>query len=316
MAGGASALAQITIPTVSVGNAGNAADGSGYGAVGYSFAIGTYEVTTNQYAAFLNAVAATDTFSLYNVQMGLSQFGGITRSGSSGSYSYALKSGFENKPVNYVSFWDATRFSNWLNNGQGTGSTETGSYTLTNVDISANTVTRNVGAKWVVASENEWYKAAYYDPTKGGGEYWLHATRSDTLANNTAFGATNGANYNDGDRVVYTGGNDGALPVGSYAAANSYYGTFDQGGNLWEWNEAIMSGSSRGLRGGGWDDGEIYLQSSFRGGPVGASFEFPGIGFRVASLAPIPEPGTYGVAMGVMTLAVVIMRRRKARGPL
>ncbi len=101
MAGGAlSAQAQITIPTVTVGNVGNSVDTSTYGAVGYSYAIGTYEVTTNQYTSFLNAVAATDTFSLYDTNMDSSQYGGITRSGSSGSYSYAVKSGFENKPVN------------------------------------------------------------------------------------------------------------------------------------------------------------------------------------------------------------------------
>ena len=29
-----------------------------------------------------------------------------------------------NKPVNYVSFWDAARFANWLTNGQGSGGTE------------------------------------------------------------------------------------------------------------------------------------------------------------------------------------------------
>jgi len=320
MAGGAvSAQAQITIPTVTVGNPNNAADSSGYGAVGNSYAIGTYEVTTNQYTAFLNAVAATDTFSLYNTDMGSSQYGGITRSGSSGSYSYAVKSGFENKPVNYVSFWDAARFANWLNNGQGIGSTETGSYTLGSVTNPVNsTVTRNSGANWVVASENEWYKAAYYDPNKGGagvGGYWLHATQSTTLGNNTDFAATTGANYFDGDFAVHTGSNDGALPVGSYANAESYYGTFDQGGNLWEWNEEIISGTSRGLRGGAWFFGEGLLRSSFRDFP-GATTEDFGIGFRVASLAPIPEPSTYGAAMGAMALAVVMMRRRKARGTL
>jgi formylglycine-generating enzyme required for sulfatase activity len=316
-----SASAQITIPTVTVGNVSNAADTSGYGAVAYSYNIGTYEVTNTQYVSFLNAVAATDTFGLYDNYMGSEVLGGIDRTGSSGSYSYATKSGFENKPVNYVSFWDATRFSNWLNNGQGSGSTETGSYTLGSVTNPVNaSVTRNGGANWVVASENEWYKAAYYSPDRNGsgnGGYWLHATQSITLGNNTAFAATNGANYDDDDGDYANGGISGpaTTDVGAYANAGSYYGTFDQGGNLFEWNETIISGSSRVLRGGSWLFSEGDLRSSFRD-DFDASFEDFYFGFRVASLAPIPEPSTFGAAMGVVALGVVMMRRRKARGTL
>ncbi len=309
--------AQITIPTVTVGNPGNVADRFFYGAVAYTYDIGKYEVTTNQYTAFLNAVAATDSFNLYNTNMGSSQYGGITRSGSSGSYSYSVKSGFENKPVNYVSFWDAARFANWLNNGQGSASTETGSYTLGGVMNPVNgTVTRNSGANWVVASDAEWYKAAYYDPTKnsGVGGYWLHATQSDTLGNNTAFTATNGANYYDGDYAVYTGSNDGALPVGSYAYAGSFYGTFDQGGNVWEWYDTPVSNTSRRVLGGSWGDIEVHLQAFYRGAFGVETSETFTFGFRVASLSPIPEPSTNGAAMGVMALGVVMMQRRKARG--
>ena len=93
MAGGAVVAQAITIETVAVGNIGNVVDsatGSLYGAVGYSYDIGKYEVTNTQYAAFLNATAATDTFSLYNSSMGSEVFGGITRSGSSGSVSYVV----------------------------------------------------------------------------------------------------------------------------------------------------------------------------------------------------------------------------------
>jgi formylglycine-generating enzyme required for sulfatase activity len=303
MAGGVvSAYAQITIETVTVGNIGNAADTTGYGAVGYEYQIGKYEVTNAQYAAFLNAVAATDTFSLYNSNMGSNAAGGITRTGSSGSYTYATKSGFETKPVNYVSFWDAARFANWLNNGQGSAGTETGSYTLGSVTNPVNTsVTRNEGANWVVTSENEWVKAAYYDPNKGGpgvGGYWLYPTQSASIT-------TADANYANSIGNVTN--------VGTYGSDASFYGTFDQGGNVWEWNESISS-TSRGLRGGSWSNSELNLQSSNR---LALDATNEGLlGFRVASLAPIPEPSTYGAAMGVMALGVVMMRRRRARGTL
>ena len=129
-----SALA-VTIPTVPVGNAGNAGEAQSqgtFGAVAYDYRIGTTEVTNAQYAEFLNAKAASDPLGLYNTNMDSDARAGITRSGSSGSYAYAVKPNMGDKPVNYVSWYDAIRFANWLHNGQGTGDTETGAYTLLN----------------------------------------------------------------------------------------------------------------------------------------------------------------------------------------
>ena len=122
-----SATATVTIDYVTVGNAGNAADTTGYGAVSYAYQIGKYEVTNAQYGAFLNAAAQTDSYGLYN--SGMSDFG-ITRGGSSGSYTYSVTTALANRPVVYVSWFDAARMANWMMNGQGSGSTETGAYTL------------------------------------------------------------------------------------------------------------------------------------------------------------------------------------------
>ncbi len=82
----------VTIPTVAVGHAGNAADTTGYGTVGYGYRLGTTEVTNAQYVDFLNAVAATDTYGLYNSSMGSGTQGGITRTGLSGSDFNLVKS--------------------------------------------------------------------------------------------------------------------------------------------------------------------------------------------------------------------------------
>jgi formylglycine-generating enzyme required for sulfatase activity len=278
------ASAQITIPTVTIGNPGNAPDTrvmldgtSGYGAVAYTYNIGVYEVTNAEYAAFLRAKAASDPFGLYEPAMA-GPYGGIVRSGSPGSYTYVAVRGRAGNPVNFVSFWDACRFANWLHNGQGDGDTETGAYTLGGVANPVNTsVTRNAGWKWAVTSENEWYKAAYHQPALEMGDsddYWLYPTSSNTIS-------TAQANYNSviGDTT----------PVGSYAA--NYYGTFDMAGNVWEWNEAIISG--RGVRGGAFDDLGNGLLPEYRG-TLAQWYDFSyGFGFRVVQNPAPPCPADF-----------------------
>ena len=61
---------QTSISLVPVGNPGNANDTTGYGSVGYNYSIDKYDVTLGQYTQFLNAVAKTDTYGLYNSYMG------------------------------------------------------------------------------------------------------------------------------------------------------------------------------------------------------------------------------------------------------
>jgi sulfatase modifying factor 1 len=302
-----SVSAMIEIDTSYVGDAGNANDTSGYGGVSYDYHVGTYEVTNSQYVSFLNAKGSTNAHGVYNSNMGSSEHGGIQQTGSSGSFTYNVKSGFGDKPVNFVSFWDAARFTNWLTNGQGSGDTENGMYDLTAGGISGNTVTRNA-TEWsaggvAVASEDEWYKAAYYQPVGAGGDadsYWLYPTASNSIT-------TDDANYQnsvDGGKLT---------DVGTYSGDASYYGTFDQGGNLWEWNDAIVSSTERGLRGGAFNSGSVYnLQSSARDN-TNPTFVSSSFGFRVSSLAPIPEPSTYAAIFGSLALAVATMRRKGRR---
>ena len=153
-----SASATITMDWVTVGNANNAADTTGYGSVDHTYQVGKYEVTNAQYGEFLNAKGQTNANGIYNARMAGY---GITQTGSSGSYTYSVTSGYENKPVVLVSWFDAARFSNWMSNGQGNGNMENGAYTLNNA-ISG-IITANVGATVYIPSEDEWYKAAYYN---------------------------------------------------------------------------------------------------------------------------------------------------------
>lgn len=280
--------AAVTIDWVTVGDAGNGADAYGYGAVSYSYRISKYEVTNAQYVEFLNAVAATDKHDLYNAGMGTDACGGITRSGTSGSYTYSAKKNMGNKPVNYVSHLDAQRFANWLHNGQGKGSTEKGAYHVKRSAV------RNVEASVWIPTASEWYKAAYFQPGLAGSDkdsYWLYPTRSNSVparatANGTGDIANTGsnvANYNGG--AGWNGQTGNVTTVGSAGAASaSYYGTYDQGGNVMEWSEEFILETNRGLCGGCWSDIQGHNMKFAYFNP--ATFECGDVGFRLASAVP------------------------------
>ena len=327
------ARATINMDYVSVGNPGNAADTADgdnntagvqrYGSVGYVYQIAKNETTISQYAEFLNAVAKTDTYGLYSTNMTVSYINGISRSGVSGAYSYTAATGSGNKPITFVNWYNAARFCNWVQNGQLTGAqnastTETGAYTLNGV-TSGVIVNRNVGATVWIPSEDEWYKAAYYDPNKGGpgvGGYWSQATQSNTVAGNTA-GVASSANYFDGD---YVGSGNASFPtsigltdVGAYGMnSDSAYGTNDQSGNVWEWNDAVIDEwggvvipPARATRGGSWDFTADGLASSFRSGKA-PSDSFGYLGFRVAS---VPEPTS--VVLTIFASGLMLIRRKR-----
>jgi formylglycine-generating enzyme required for sulfatase activity len=313
------AHALVEIDWVTVGDPGNACDTQSqgcFGAVPYEYQIGKYEVTNAEYAEFLNAVADTDTYALYDTSMG-SGVGGITRTGSSGSYTYSAIAGREDMPVNYVSFWDALRFANWLHNGQPTGAqgnatTEDGAYTITPEGISANSITRNANATISLTSEDEWYKAAYFDGTS----YFDYPAGANAQTGCVLPSGDTGNSANCSSAV------GDLTDVGAYSLSGSPYGTFDQGGNVSEWNEAIITFTTdarRSIRGGGWRIDPSILAASFRGhnSPTG---EFDSLGFRVASIAepepaPIPTLSQWGViAFGMLLLTATAwaLRRRQA----
>lgn len=234
---------------------------SGYGSVPYDFRIGKYEVTISQYTAFLNSVAASDLYGLYDVGMSTNMnVAGIARSGSPGSYTYSVitnNGDSGNRPISHIYWFDAARFANWMHNGATSGaSTETGAY---NLNGATNGIfLKNPDAKWWIPSENEWYKAAYY---KGGGTnagYWKHATRSDSTPGNAVGGANNQANYRSNFRFAvsqttnYSAAQNYLTDVGGFSNSHSPYGTYDQGGNLYEWTDAVKLSTNRQLRGGDW----------------------------------------------------------------
>lgn len=319
------ALADVVIDTVTVGNPGNAGELSGAGAGGYGpdricgavdyeYNIGKYEVTAGQYTAFLNAVAATDTYGLYSTSMWSSGYGcKIQRSGSSGSYTYSVAGDWATRPVNYVSYWDSCRFANWLHNGQptgaqGAGTTETGAYTLNGyTGQDGREIQRNPGWNWAVTSEDEWYKAAYHENDGATGNYWDYPMGSSAVPNNGNPGGDTGnsANFYDGDYTI--GSPYYRTPGGYFGLSDSPYGTFDQGGNVWEWNESVVDEGSgysyRGLRGGSFDYVFGYLRAAGRYAHY-PPLEINYFGFRVSE---VPEPATI-VMLSLAGLGII--RRR------
>jgi hypothetical protein len=273
---------------------GNSIGSSGYGSVAYVYRISKYETTNAQYTEFLNAVATTDTNALYNTNMGNPSYpnwGGITRSGNSGSYTYSVITGREDMPVNYVSFFDATRFANWLHNGQHAGAqdnttTEDGAYTITADGVSNNTIARNSDATVFVTSEDEWYKAAYYDPSTASYFDYPAGTDLQTTCEGPGGGATPNTAACDHPQTDYT-------DVGRFTASVSPNDTFDQGGNIWEWNEnkTLCGAGCRGLRGGHFGSDPVMLAASYQL-HITATLESNQWGFRVASL-PEPVPPTF-----------------------
>jgi sulfatase modifying factor 1 len=284
-----SAYGSVTIDWVTVGNPGNAADPlTGYGAVAYEYKIGKYEVTNAQYVEFLNAKGKTN-----NSLGGYTLFDGsntnIIRSGISGSYTYSVTAALANRPVVSVSWYEAAQFANWMMNGQGNADMETGAYDLNaypNYWLMPFT-----DAKFRLPTEDEWYKAAYYNGANS--TYSLHANGQNSIT-------TADANY----------ASSGSTDVGAFSGDASSYGTFDQGGNVWEWNDAKIlwvNSNNRGLRGGSWYESEVFLESSFRSSGASGNQRNDLVGFRL--VAVVPEPSA--MLLSMLASGLMLIRRKR-----
>ena len=260
------------IEFVDIGNPGNIADTTGdpisAGSVPYSYRIGKYEIS-EQLIEKANALGLL----------------GITKDTRG-----------PDKPATSVSWFEAAKFVNWLNFDANStlaykfdGSGNFQLWAPSDPGYNPNNLYRNSQAKYFLPSVDEWYKAAYFDPS--GGVYYDYPTGSDSVPDGIDF-----AGDTTFDAVFFDGGFNPQPNDITNVGVLSPYGTAGQGGNVWEWEETdfdllngLVNGSSaRGVRGGIWNDFSVNLLASSRdfGFP---SFERSVIGFRVAS---IPEPSS------------------------
>ena len=338
------ATAQVTFDWATVGNPGNAPDTltmtkgavpdntTGYGSVGYTYQISKYDVTNAQYVQFLNAAdpSGSNTTKIYDARMsaanlGLAYTGGINFNAAATSGSkYSVKTGQESFPATWIRWDSGGRMVNWLANGQGSGSTESGVYDMSVLTSGfATPPTRAPGATIFLPSENEYYKAAYYDPTKSGtGGYWQYGTQSDTAPSSVApAGTSNSANIGAGtdgqsagtlaSTMATTGSTfDSAVnyltAVGAYTAATSAYGLYDVEGLVYNWTEGTRTSFGNQLpiyRGGSWRYNEGASGAAYRNVYSGAAVaSYAWYGLRIASLPSTPPATiTIDVASGTQT---------------
>ena len=287
----------VTVASGIFANTNDSRTGYEYGAVPYSYQIGKYDVTNEQYGEFLNAVDPTggNAFELYHANMLI----GFNLGAAAGSR-YSVSASAARKPVQWVSIFDATRFANWLNNGQGSGDTETGAYTLSLGGAAG----RNEGATVFLPSEDEWYKAAYYNPTTSA--YYQYGTGSNAMPSASAPTASpNSANYNNAA--------PGVTDVGAYTGSASYYGAFDMAGNVFQWTDDNFGSNYRVARGGWYHyNSADGMSSSFRFPISPLGYEYLSVGFRVASVVPEPTSAV-SLILGLGVLAARRYRKRTVR---
>ena len=274
------------------------------GGVDHEYDIGEVEVTVAQYVAFLNTVDpdGTNRHDLYIGNMSPSswpKYGSIRRSTGSniaaGKHYAVAYPQWANKPIGFADFPRAASFANALTNGDVLSRTESsvggfevvtytvrlsreteeGMYDLHADKGTAATRARSTG--FVVPSQNEWIKAAYYDP-RGGGTYWIYPTGPFKAPHASTLDANgNVVNADDQPLSTYTPRGPGNAPSGTFPtwcpsqagqacdsvnplhlSADDYqskyqanlstvgqtrtrspWGTLDQGGNVVEWTDTV-----------------------------------------------------------------------------
>ncbi|MBP7201285.1 MAG: SUMF1/EgtB/PvdO family nonheme iron enzyme [Mesotoga sp.] len=181
--------------------------------------------------------------------------------------------GRQNRPVIFVSWWDATEYCNWLSSKAGFPPAYNSSGYL--ID----------GKGEVTSSPSK--AVGYRLPTEAE---WEYVARGADLSKTTLY-----SGHDEPDIVAWYNINSDWKTSEVGAKQPNEIGVFDMSGNVWEWchdwyasypyleqtDPCVFSeGNYRVIRGGSWHDFEKYLRVSARSGytPTGAAKD---VGFRV-----------------------------------
>jgi len=212
---------------VEIGGAGNSDDTTGYGGVSYEYKISSTEVTIAEFQAYRTATGTT---------------------GNEGYWNDGTRNVGTAAPASYVSLYEAMKYCNYLTSGNvndGYYSTDDGGATYTaNASSHIDYATAN-GTTYFVPTEDEWYKAAYYNVA--GNSYSLYADGTGTAP--TRGNGETGWSYGG-----YTTTRDTAH------GSSEQNSTVNMNGNVWEW----MEDSAGVIRGGSCYSYELNLRSSYR----------------------------------------------------
>ena len=185
-----------------------------------TFLIDKYEVTNDFYCQFLNNADPNAAHWDSNME--------INRTGDPGHYAYVAVPGKGNYPVRWVSWDDATAFATWRSNLE--------------------------KATWRLPTEQEWEKAAAWDPVQQ--KFYIYGYHSDSI---------------DCSWLNYDNCVGATTPVGHYNGtggrqdAKSYYGCYDMSGNLWELTSSwIVVNQFHAIRGGSWGTGPTLSVCTYR----------------------------------------------------
>lgn len=282
----------FSIEFVAIGDPGNPADTTGdpnpAGRVDYLYWIGKYEISEDAIRK-ANAQSALDGDPL----------------------DITIDERGPRMPATRVSWFEAARFVNWLNEDKGAtpaykfdASGEFRLWAPGDLGYDPANPFRNTQARYFLPSVDEWYKAAYYDPVTKS--YFDFPTGSDDPPIPVASGTDPGTavwNQLDGPADAHLAGGE------------SPFGTVGQGGNVLEWEETARDlentnvAEVRGVRGGDYVPSitSLDLSSSFRNASL-PNFEPTNVGFRVAS---IPEASTCMLAFFVIATRHCVSRRSR-----
>lgn len=304
---------------ITIGDAGNPAydreDPRGFtlgrGSVGYEYRIAQTEVTSAQFAEFLNAWDSSGG--------GFGVFGAFYWGGFYDGSQWTVVPGKELNPVGGISWREAAIFTNWLHNGKPTndlsgflsGAYDTSTFTSRTDEFGFNDqTTRSPGARYWIPSLDEWIKAAHYDPDKNGkgnGGWWLYSDGSDTqpVPGIPGVGETS-AGVDVSNPEAFD------IPLLAYPETRSPWSLLDTSGGGVEWTEEwftinspderrnrVWQGNSAGRLVWSPEDEYPSVDLIWQSGSDWPIHGFQYASLRIASAVPAPGVGAAVIAFGL-----------------